>query len=126
MAASEAKAAAVKRAEQLAKQLEDEQKQESQRVSSELSAVKQSAANQGEWPIPAVALDLAEAFKAAGWPVYLVGGWVLDQFPYFQVHGRVIQQGVPSHISWFTGINPFMTKVTVSCSSCQSLRARSS
>ena len=43
-----------------------------------VSAVKQSAANQGEWPIPAVALDLAEAFKAAGWPVYLVGGWVRD------------------------------------------------
>src|SRR3954452_2200096 len=39
---------------------------------------------------------------------YLVGGWVLDQFPYFQVPGRVVQQGVRSHVSWFTGINPFL------------------
>ena len=29
-------------------------------------------------PIPDVALDLAKAFKAAGWPLYLVGGWVRD------------------------------------------------
>src|SRR3954464_15445693 len=41
---------------------------------------------------------------------YLVGGWVLDQFPYFQYSpGRVVQQGVKSHISWFTGINPFLS-----------------
>ena len=29
-------------------------------------------------PVPAIALDLAGAFRAAGWPLYLVGGWVRD------------------------------------------------
>src|ERR1043166_10221232 len=28
--------------------------------------------------IPPVALDLARAFQAAGWPLFLVGGWVRD------------------------------------------------
>src|SRR5438132_1692441 len=40
-----------------------------------MSAIKRPPA---PGPVPAVALDLAEAFKAAGWPLYLVGGWVRD------------------------------------------------
>ncbi|HEX9315446.1 MAG TPA: hypothetical protein VN986_00760, partial [Actinomycetota bacterium] len=40
-----------------------------------MSAIKHPPA---PGPVPAVALDLAEAFKAAGWPLYLVGGWVRD------------------------------------------------
>src|SRR5437016_2986358 len=40
-----------------------------------MSAIKRSPT---PGPVPAVALDLAEAFKAAGWPLYLVGGWVRD------------------------------------------------
>jgi poly(A) polymerase len=44
-------------------------------VNEAVSAIEQSPA---PGPIPAVALDLAEAFKAAGWPLYLVGGWVRD------------------------------------------------
>src|SRR5688572_5404349 len=40
--------------------------------------------------------------------IYLVGGIVLDKFPYFHIPGRTVQQGVESHISWFTGINPFL------------------
>src|SRR5690348_12510974 len=41
---------------------------------------------------------------------YLVGGIVLDQFAYFQIKGRVVQQGVESHISWFTGLNPILAQ----------------
>src|SRR2546421_5898226 len=40
-----------------------------------MSAIKHPPA---PGPVPAVALGLAEAFKAAGWPLYLVGGWVRD------------------------------------------------
>jgi chromosome segregation ATPase len=58
MAASGAQAAATKRAEQLAKQLEDEQQKESQRVTSELSAVKQSA-TQADAKIGAVSGDVS-------------------------------------------------------------------
>ena len=36
-----------------------------------MSAIKHPPANEGKRPVPAVALDLAEAFKAAGWPLYL-------------------------------------------------------
>src|SRR4051812_36488711 len=40
--------------------------------------------------------------------VYLAGGWVLDSFEAFHVPGHVTQQGIASHISWFTGLNPFL------------------
>src|SRR5918993_723855 len=40
--------------------------------------------------------------------VYMGGLIVLDQFQTFHVPGRTLQQNVPSHISWFTGLNPFL------------------
>src|SRR5688572_27982822 len=40
--------------------------------------------------------------------VYMGGLIVLDQFQTFHVAGRTLQQNVPSHISWFTGLNPFL------------------
>src|SRR5215216_6181666 len=39
--------------------------------------------------------------------IYMGGLIVLDQFHTFHVPGRTLQQNVPSHISWFTGLNPF-------------------
>jgi ABC-type transport system involved in multi-copper enzyme maturation permease subunit len=41
--------------------------------------------------------------------VYMGGLIVLDQFQTFHVPGRTLQQNVPSHISWFTGLNPFLS-----------------
>src|SRR3954470_1843318 len=41
--------------------------------------------------------------------VYMAGGMVLDQFSYFHVSGHFdAQRGETSHISWFTGVNPFL------------------
>ncbi|MGH7214387.1 MAG: ABC transporter permease [Tepidisphaeraceae bacterium] len=40
--------------------------------------------------------------------IYLVGGLLLDRVPFFQIDGRRINPNVPSHISWFTGIHPFL------------------
>jgi ABC-type transport system involved in multi-copper enzyme maturation permease subunit len=41
--------------------------------------------------------------------IYLVGLWLLDMWPYFQVEGPKIAGGSESaHISWFTGIHPFL------------------
>ena len=40
--------------------------------------------------------------------LYLVGTWLLDQIPYFQIAGRSINPNQDSHISWFTGLNPFL------------------
>lgn len=33
---------------------------------------------------------------------------VLDQFQTFHLAGRTVQPGTASHVSWFTGINPFL------------------
>jgi len=40
--------------------------------------------------------------------IYLVGIWLLDKLPYFQVAGPKTAGGQASHISWFTGIHPFL------------------
>src|SRR5437764_2411230 len=41
--------------------------------------------------------------------LYMAGGMVLDQFSYFHVSGHFDpQRGTTSHISWFTGLNPFL------------------
>jgi ABC-type transport system involved in multi-copper enzyme maturation permease subunit len=40
--------------------------------------------------------------------IYLVGGYLLDQLPYFHVAGPTTSGGQESHISWFTGIHPFL------------------
>ncbi|HVT90868.1 MAG TPA: ABC transporter permease subunit [Tepidisphaeraceae bacterium] len=40
--------------------------------------------------------------------IYLVGGYLLDLLPYFQIAGPKTAGGQTSHISWFTGIHPFL------------------
>jgi ABC-type transport system involved in multi-copper enzyme maturation permease subunit len=40
--------------------------------------------------------------------IYLVGLYLLDMLPYFQVAGPKTAGGQESHISWFTGIHPFL------------------
>jgi ABC-type transport system involved in multi-copper enzyme maturation permease subunit len=40
--------------------------------------------------------------------IYLVGLFLLDKMPFFQVEGRQVNPQTPSHISWFTGIHPFL------------------
>ncbi len=40
--------------------------------------------------------------------VYLVGLFVLDQVPYFQIPGHQTNTQTPCHISWFTGLQPFL------------------
>ncbi|HEV2292887.1 MAG TPA: ABC transporter permease subunit [Tepidisphaeraceae bacterium] len=40
--------------------------------------------------------------------IYLVGLYLLDMLPFFQVQGRQVNPQTPSHISWFTGIHPFL------------------
>src|SRR5213076_2961935 len=40
--------------------------------------------------------------------LYLVGTLLLDQIPYFQLQGRSINPNQECHISWFTGLNPFL------------------
>src|SRR5688500_2784473 len=40
--------------------------------------------------------------------IYLVGLYLLDMLPFFQVAGRQVNPQTPSHISWFTGIHPFL------------------
>jgi ABC-type transport system involved in multi-copper enzyme maturation permease subunit len=41
--------------------------------------------------------------------IYLVGLWLLDKWPYFQIEGPRIAGGQQSaHVSWFTGIHPFL------------------
>ena len=40
--------------------------------------------------------------------VYMAGGIVLDSFPQFHIKGRTVTQGVESHISYFTALNPFL------------------
>jgi ABC-type transport system involved in multi-copper enzyme maturation permease subunit len=41
--------------------------------------------------------------------IYLVGIWLLDKWPWFQVTGPRMAGGQESaHISWFTGIHPFL------------------
>lgn len=40
--------------------------------------------------------------------IYLVGLYLLDQLPYFQVAGVRGPGGQDAHISWFTGIHPFL------------------
>jgi len=40
--------------------------------------------------------------------IYMAGGIVLDSFPQFHVRGRTVVQGVESHISYFTALNPFL------------------
>ncbi|MGB7160668.1 MAG: ABC transporter permease subunit [Tepidisphaeraceae bacterium] len=40
--------------------------------------------------------------------LYLVGLFLLDKLPFFQVAGRQVNPQTPSNISWFTGIHPFL------------------
>jgi ABC-type transport system involved in multi-copper enzyme maturation permease subunit len=40
--------------------------------------------------------------------IYLVGLWLLDQLAVFQIAGPKTAGGQVSHISWFTGIHPFL------------------
>jgi ABC-type transport system involved in multi-copper enzyme maturation permease subunit len=40
--------------------------------------------------------------------IYLVGLWLLDQLAFFQIAGPKTAGGQESHISWFTGIHPFL------------------
>jgi ABC-type transport system involved in multi-copper enzyme maturation permease subunit len=40
--------------------------------------------------------------------IYLVGIWLLDKLPYFHIAGPKTAGGQESHISWFTGIHPFL------------------
>ncbi len=40
--------------------------------------------------------------------IYLVGLYLLDTLPFFQVPGRQVNPQTPSNISWFTGIHPFL------------------
>ncbi len=40
--------------------------------------------------------------------IYLVGLWMLDQLDWFHVAGPKTAGGQASHISWFTGIHPFL------------------
>jgi ABC-type transport system involved in multi-copper enzyme maturation permease subunit len=40
--------------------------------------------------------------------IYLVGVYLLDLIPKFQIAGPVTGGGQASHISWFTGIHPFL------------------
>jgi ABC-type transport system involved in multi-copper enzyme maturation permease subunit len=40
--------------------------------------------------------------------IYMAGGIVLDSFPQFQIKGRVVTQGIESHVSYFTALNPFL------------------
>src|SRR3954464_8270592 len=41
--------------------------------------------------------------------LYMAGGMFLDQISYFHVSGHYdVQRGTTSHISWFTGLNPFL------------------
>src|SRR3954447_18712533 len=37
--------------------------------------------------------------------LYLVGLFLLDKLPFFQIEGRQVNPSVHSHISWFTGIH---------------------
>jgi ABC-type transport system involved in multi-copper enzyme maturation permease subunit len=39
---------------------------------------------------------------------YLVGLFILDGLPLFQVVGHQTSAQVPSHVSWFTGLQPFL------------------
>jgi len=45
--------------------------------------------------------------------IYLVGIYLLDMLPYFHVAGPKTTGGQESHISWFTGIHPFLALRTV-------------
>jgi ABC-type transport system involved in multi-copper enzyme maturation permease subunit len=40
--------------------------------------------------------------------IYLVGMFVLDQLPVFQIVGHQTNATIPSHISWFSGLQPFL------------------
>ena len=40
--------------------------------------------------------------------IYLVGMFVLDQLPLFQIVGHQTNATIPSHISWFSGLQPFL------------------
>src|SRR4051812_27551110 len=40
--------------------------------------------------------------------IYLVGVYLLDMLPYFHIAGPKSFGGQESHISWFTGIHPFL------------------
>ncbi|HWP40163.1 MAG TPA: ABC transporter permease, partial [Tepidisphaeraceae bacterium] len=40
--------------------------------------------------------------------IYLLGIWLLDKLPYFHVAGPKTAGGQASHISWFTGVHPFL------------------
>jgi len=42
--------------------------------------------------------------------IYIVGGILLDQVPAFQIPGATVNPSVASHISWFTGSNPFLAQ----------------
>ncbi len=40
--------------------------------------------------------------------LYIVGMFVLDQLPFFQITGHQTNATVASHISWFSGLQPFL------------------
>ncbi len=45
--------------------------------------------------------------------LYLVGLYLLDQLPYFHLPGRAVERDPTSHISWFTGLHPFLALRTI-------------
>jgi len=45
--------------------------------------------------------------------IFLVGGVLLDRVPAFQIQGQRINPSVEAHISWFTGINPFLSQLVI-------------
>src|SRR3954468_1377565 len=45
--------------------------------------------------------------------IYLVGLYLLDQLDYFWIVGRATERDASSHISWFTGLHPFLALRTI-------------
>src|SRR4051795_5698689 len=45
--------------------------------------------------------------------LYLVGLYLLDQLDYFWIVGRATERDPTSHVSWFTGLHPFLALRTI-------------
>src|SRR6187551_1573636 len=45
--------------------------------------------------------------------LYLVGLYLLDQLDYFWITGRATERDASSHVSWFTGLHPFLALRTI-------------
>src|SRR4051812_4622309 len=45
--------------------------------------------------------------------LYLVGLYLLDQLDYFWIVGRATERDPSSHVSWFTGLHPFLALRTI-------------